>query len=117
MMSRKFVSMIFAGMTAATLSSGAAALDVDTAKDLMKQNKCTQCHGMNKDKDAPAFSKIAAKYKGKADGEAKLVEHLSTGPKVKLADGTEEEHKKVQTTPAKDTAQIKNLVQYVLSIN
>lgn len=116
MMSRKFLSMILAGAAAAAFSSGALALDVEAAKDLMKQNKCTQCHGMNKDKDAPAFSKIAAKYKSKADGEAKLLEHLTSSPKVKLADGTEEEHKVVKTTPAKDTAQIKNLIQYVLSI-
>ena len=81
------------------------AQEVDAAKDLMKQNKCTQCHGMDKDKDGPSFKKTAAKYKGKADAEATLVKHLTSSPKVKLADGSEEEHKVVKTTPPNDKAQ------------
>lgn len=113
MQSSKLILSLTAGLFAATLSSGAFAQDVDGAKELMKQNKCTQCHGMDKDKDAPAFKKIAAKYKGKADAEEKLVKHLSTGPKVKLSDGTEEEHKVVKS---KDAAQTKNLVQFILSL-
>jgi cytochrome c len=82
----------------------------------MKQNKCMQCHGLNKDKDAPALSKIAAKYKGKADAESKLIQHLTSSPKVKLADGTEEEHKVIKTTPAKDLPQIKKVITYILSL-
>jgi len=113
---KTFTSTLVAGIAAAMFSGGALALDVEAAKDLMKQNKCTQCHGMTKDKDGPGFNKVAAKYKGKADGEAKLVTHLSTGPTVKLSDGTEEEHKVVKTSPAKDAAQIKNLVQYILTL-
>ena len=101
---------------AALFATGAQALDVDAAKDLMKQNKCTQCHGMEKDKDGPSFKKVAAKFKGKADSEAKLLTHLTTAPKVKLSDGSEEEHKVVKTTPAKDEAQVKNLIQYVMSL-
>ena len=42
--------------------------------------------------------------------------HLTTAPKVKLSDGTEEEHKVVKTTPAKDEAQVRNLVQYILTL-
>jgi cytochrome c len=113
---KSFASMLLAGATAALFATGAQALDVDAAKDLMKQNKCTQCHGMDKDKDGPAFKKVAAKFKGKADSEAKLVTHLTTAPKVKLSDGTEEEHKVVKTTPAKDEAQVRNLVQYILTL-
>lgn len=113
---QRFTSILLAGAAAALFATGAQAVDVAAAKDLMKQNKCTQCHGMDKDKDGPAFSKIAAKYKAKADGEAKLLTHLTTAPKVKLSDGTEEEHKVVKTTPAKDEAQVKNLIQYVLSL-
>lgn len=114
--SKPLVSMLLAGFAAATFSGAALVVDVDAAKDLIKQNKCTQCHGMDKDKDAPAMKKIAGKYKAKADGEAKLVEHLMSGPKVKLADGTEEEHKMVKTTPPKDKAQVANLVKYILSL-
>lgn len=114
--SKTLASLLVAGVTALSFSGAASAMDVDTAKDLMKQNKCTQCHGMDKDKDGPSFKKVAAKFKGKADGEAKLFEHLTTGPTVKLSDGSEEVHKVVKTSPAKDKAQITNLVQYILSL-
>ena len=113
---KTLVSTLLAGFAAASFSGAAMALDVDAAKDLMKQNKCTQCHGMDKDKDGPSFKKTSAKYKGKADGEATLVKHLMSAPKVKLADGTDEEHKVVKTTPANDKAQVANLVQYILSL-
>lgn len=114
--SKTLVSALLFGFAAASVSGGALAQDVDAAKELMKQNKCTQCHGMDKDKDGPAFKKIAAKYKGKADGEATLVKHLTSSPKVKLADGSEEEHKIVKTSPPNDKAQVTNLVKYILSL-
>ena len=63
-------------------------------------------------KKGPSFQKTAAKYKGKADAEAKLTEFLTKSPKVKMDDGTEEEHKAVK---AKDAAQVKNLVQWILA--
>lgn len=116
MKSRTLVSSLVAGLMTIALSTGAQAVDVEAAKDLMKQNKCSQCHGVDKDKDGPSFKKTAAKYKGKADGEAKLYTHLTSSPKVKLSDGTEEEHKAVKTTPAKDKAQITNMIQYILSL-
>ncbi|GAB1369891.1 hypothetical protein MASR1M42_24490 [Azonexus hydrophilus] len=112
----KTTSILVAGVAAALFATGAQALDEAAAKDLMKQNKCTQCHGMDKDKDGPSFKKIAGKFKGKADSESKLLTHLTTAPKVKLSDGSEEEHKIVKTSPAKDEAQIKNMIQYILSL-
>ena len=112
----KTTSMLVAGVAAALFATGAQALDEAAAKDLMKQNKCTQCHGMDKDKDGPSFKKTAGKFKGKADSESKLLTHLTTAPKVKLSDGSEEEHKIVKTSPAKDEAQIKNMIQYILSL-
>lgn len=92
-----------------------SAADADAAMALMRQNNCLKCHHMEKEKEAPSFKKIAGKYQGKPDTEAKLVTHLTTSPKVKLKDGTEEEHKVIQTKPAKDIAQVKNVVQFILS--
>src|SRR5690242_10406567 len=89
-----------------------AAVDADAANKIVKEDGCTKCHSVDKDKKGPSFKKTAAKYKGKADAEAKLVTFLTTGPKVKMDDGTEEEHKQVK---AKDPAQVKNLVQWILS--
>lgn len=97
-------------------STSAMALDVEAAKDLAEQNNCKQCHGIKKDKDGPSFLKTAEKYRGKASAEDDIVKHLTSGKKVKLADGSQEDHKIVKTMPPKDMAQIKNLAQYVLSI-
>jgi cytochrome c len=110
-------SVLFAGLALAgfVLPMASHALDVDAALALQRQNNCNKCHHMEREKEGPSFRKIADKYKGKADAEAKLLTHLTTSPKVKLADGTEEEHKVIATRPAKDMAQVKNLVEYILA--
>jgi cytochrome c len=90
-------------------------LDEDAAKALAKQNNCLKCHAIEKEKDGPAYKAVAAKYKGKANAEARLIEHITSGEKAKFADGHEEEHKIVKTSPPKDSAQIKNLVQWILA--
>jgi cytochrome c len=93
-------------------SGSALAVDADGAQALAKKNDCTKCHAVDKDKKGPSYKKIAAKYKGKADGEEKATKNITTATKVKLADGTEEDHKIIDT---KDAAQIKNLVQWILA--
>jgi cytochrome c len=110
------MSSLLAGLFASAFSTSALAFDEEAAKELMKQNKCSQCHALkDKEKDAPPFNKISAKFKGKADAEEKLIKHLTTSPKVKLSDGSEEEHKVLKTTPAKDIPQVKNAIQFILS--
>ena len=109
--------VLFAGVALAgfALPLASHALDVDAALALQRQNNCNKCHHMEREKEGPSFRKIAEKYKGKADATDKLVQHLTSSPKVKLADGTEEEHKVIATRPAKDMAQVKNLVEYILA--
>jgi len=107
-----------AALGAAALLAGSpalAAVDADAAQALARQNNCLKCHGIDKDKDGPSFKKTANKYKGKADAEAKLIAHITTGEKAKFPDGHEEEHKIVKTSPPKDAAQIKNLIQWILA--
>jgi cytochrome c len=112
--------LTFAAAVAAISLSGfaapALALGVEAAKGLAEQNNCMQCHGLRKDKDGPSFMKTAEKYKGKATAIDDIVKHLTSGKDVKLADGTTEKHKIAKTMPANDTAQLKNLAEYVLSI-
>jgi cytochrome c len=83
------------------------AADID-AEATFKENDCHKCHHATKAKKGPALSKIAAKYKEKKLGEKEAIKHMTAGKKVKLDDGTEEEHKvidskdvKVQTAVAK----------------
>ena len=88
-------------------------MDADAAQMLARQNNCFKCHSIDKKKDGPPYREVAAKYRGRADAEAKLYRHVTAGEKVKLADGTEDNHKIIQT---KDVAEIKNLIGWILSL-
>jgi len=88
------------------------AADAASAEALFKSNKCSKCHDVAKSKTGPSFQKVAAKYKGKADAPDTLVKFLTTGPKIKNEDGSEEAHKVIK---AKDPAEVKNLAEWVLS--
>jgi len=113
-MSNTKLSYLLRALMAAGLTCGAmaaqAAVDVAAAEASIKDNKCAKCHSVDKDKTGPSYKKTAEKYKGQADAEAKLVTHLTTGPKIKV-DGEEENHVKTKG----DDAAIKNLAQYILS--
>jgi cytochrome c len=106
----KNLSLLTAVAMFAFSITATAAVDADAATKAMKDNGCTKCHSIDKAKKGPAFKKVAADMKGKADAEAKLTTFLTTGPKVKTDDGTEEEHKAL-----KDPVVVKNLVQFILA--
>jgi len=89
-----------------------AAIDAEAAKATGKRNDCFKCHAVDKTKKGPSYKKIAEKLKGKPDAEEKILKNLTTGPKVKLEDGTEEDHKIIDT---KDKAEIKNLMDWILA--
>jgi cytochrome c len=91
----------------------AANVDAAAAQALAKENECFRCHTLDKTKKGPSYKKIAAKYKGKDDGEAKVIKQLTTGPKVTLEDGSKEDHPILDT---KDDAKLKNLVHWILSL-
>ena len=105
--------LFVAGLLA--LSSSAYAVDVDAAKALAKQNNCLKCHAIDKDKDGPSYHSVAEKFKGNPKAEEILINHITSGEKAKFPDGHEEEHKIVKTSPPKDMAQVKNLVQWILA--
>lgn len=115
MHSRSSASAILGTLFAAAalaVTTPSMAFDEDAAKALFKKNDCTKCHAPAKTKKGPSLKKIAEENKGKADAEAKMTKHMTTSPKVKLEDGTEEEHKIIET---KDKAELKNLVQWILA--
>jgi cytochrome c len=106
------VGTLIAAAVLATVATPGLAFDEDAAKALFKKNDCTKCHAPAKAKKGPSLKKIAQENKGKPDIEAKLIKHMTTSPKVKLEDGTEEEHKVIDT---KDQAELKNLVEWILA--
>ena len=103
-----------AALAAALLGAPVAqAADAAAAEALAKKEGCLKCHAVDKKKDAISLKEVAKKYAGKADGEAKILNQITAGVKVKLEDGTEEEHKVVKT---KDKAEVSNLIQWILSL-
>ncbi len=110
----KAIVSVSVAIAALFFSTGTyAAVDEEAAKALARQNGCFKCHSVSKKMDGPSYKDVAAKYKGKANAEARLIEHITTGEKAKFEDGHEEEHKIIKT---KDMGQIKNLVNWILSL-
>lgn len=101
---------VASGLMATSLASLAA--DADAAQATLKKSDCLKCHAVDKKKDGPPFKETAKKYKGKADAEDKITKHITTSPMIEI-DGKKEEHKALKT---KDAAEIKNVVQWILSL-
>jgi cytochrome c len=97
----------FAGLTPVH-----AAVDAEAAQKLAKKNDCFKCHAIDKTKKGPSYKKIAAKYKEKKLDEKEAIKQMTTAPKVKLEDGTEETHKDIDT---RDPKALSNLAQWILS--
>ncbi len=91
----------------------AHAVDAESAKAFAKQNNCFRCHGIDHDKDGPAWNKIAQKFKADPEGKAKLLKHLSSGEMAKFPDGHEEAHMKIESNNVEETV---NLVNWILSL-
>ena len=106
------VKCLALALGAVFMSQAANAVDADAAQSLARSNNCFKCHSVEKKKDGPSFKETAAKYKGKADAEAHIIHHLTSGEKAKFPDGHEEDHKIVK---AKDPAEVKNLADWILS--
>ncbi|MCX7176139.1 MAG: c-type cytochrome [Proteobacteria bacterium] len=104
--------VLFAFSAALLVPSANAAVDEAAAKALAKSSDCFKCHAADKDKKGPSLKKIAAKYKGKADGEEKVLKFMTSAPMVKLDDGKEDKHAVVDS---KDAAALKNLAGWILS--
>ena len=113
--SRRFTPLF--GFAIAAISLGLStpgyAADAAAAQALARQNDCFKCHAVDKKKEATSWRELSAKLKGDKDAQAKLVKHLTTSPKVKFLDGHEEDHPIIKT---KDQDQIKNLVDWILSL-
>lgn len=108
-----YSKLILALVTSVALAGQAyAAVDADKAKAYAKKNDCFKCHAPDKTKKGPSYKKIAAEIRKEGKTDAKIFEHLTTGRKVKLEDGTEEEHKALDKA---DKAEIENLIQWVKS--
>ena len=87
-------------MAAVAAIALAAAGAASAQEALAKSSGCLNCHAVDT-KKGPGFKEVAAKYKGKADGEATLTAKLSEG----------KGHPAVKASPD----DLKSLVKWVLS--
>jgi len=92
---------LFAMFVTGVLAAGTAG--AQSGPDLAKSKNCIACHDLDKKKMGPSFKDIAAKYSGNKEAEAKLVTALQTG-------------KGHPSKVAATDAELKTLVQYVLSV-
>ena len=65
-------------LAAASLAVASSAL-ADQLEDLMKKYGCNACNSEDKKVIGPAYKDVAAKYKGDAGAEAKLIEKVKKG--------------------------------------
>jgi cytochrome c len=93
-------------------TKAAVIVDADAAEVLARREGCLKCHGATKDKEGPSFKKVAAKYKDKADAEARLLKHVRSGDPVKFSDGEEEDHRIIRS---QDEDAVMNLIRWILS--
>ena len=89
-------------LAAAGSMAMAGAANAQAGADLAKSRGCLGCHDLDKKKIGPGFKDVAAKYKGNKEAEAKLIAALKEG-------------KGHPTKVAASDAELKSLVQYVLS--
>lgn len=66
-------------ISAVTLCLGFGSVPVWASLDLTKKHACIACHAIDKKVLGPSYQDIAAKYKGQADGVAKLTASIRTG--------------------------------------
>ena len=66
--------IVMAAVASIALATAGAA---GAQEALAKSSGCLNCHAVDTKKIGPAFKDVAAKYKGQADAEAKLVDKLA----------------------------------------
>jgi cytochrome c len=96
----------------ASETAGASGVDAVAAKRVALKQSCLRCHGVTKKKEGPTYASVAQKYRGDAEAETKIFNHLTSGETAKLTDGHEEPHRDIR---ALKPEQVRNLVRWILS--
>ena len=74
---RTILAIAATGASLMLATTNAQAVDAEAALQLARANNCLKCHSVTKDKDGPAYHKVAEKYKGKPKAQARLIEHIN----------------------------------------
>ncbi len=103
---------LFASLALGLLTVSAVRAADPAAEALARKSGCLKCHAIDKEKVAPPYTKIAAKYKDDPKAEDKLFVHLTTSPLVEV-DGEKEEHQRLKTQNDED---IRKVIRWILSL-
>ena len=87
------------------------AVNEEAAMSLVKGSDCLPCHAVEKKRDGPSYKNIAKKYSGKTEGEDKLAKHITLEPVIEIY-GESKKHKAIKSS---DPAEIRNVVQWILT--
>ncbi len=101
---------IFAGLALAASGTAQAALDKAAAEAMMKKDGCSACHAIDKKIVGPAYTDVAAKYKGDKNAPALLAK--------KIKEGSTGAWGQIPMPPnaAVPDADVKALVEWILSL-
>ena len=89
-------------------ATGAA--NAQSGQDLLQKSGCTACHQNDKKVVGPAYSEVAAKYKGDAGAAAKLAGKVKSGGSGVWGPVPMPPH------PQVSDADIKTMITYILSL-
>ncbi len=112
-MQRRLLFAAIVGIVALASPFAQAEVDPEAAEKLLRRNDCFKCHAIDQDKRAPAYKKVAARLRARSYGVDYVIKHVTTGPTVRLEDGTEEQHKVIET---RDRAELENLALWLLAL-
>jgi cytochrome c len=92
------------------------AVDADAAILLARRNGCFRCHAIDRVKTGPAFKSVADAYRTTYEaGLKREFTHMTAGDMFVL-NGNVDHHRVLRTDPPNDPAQLKNLVDWILSL-
>lgn len=106
---KQLLSM-FAAAGLIAVATQAGAVDNAAGLALAQKSGCMMCHAVDKKVMGPAYKDVAAKYKGQADAEAKLIAKVAKG-----GSGVWGSIPMPANSPKVSDADIKTLVQWVLA--
>jgi cytochrome c len=95
----------------------------EAARVLALKNGCFRCHAIDKtpEKVGPNWKSVGDRFRPLPASiqpiiQERLIYHLISGETANFPDGHSEHHKYITTRPPNDPAQIKNLVDWILSL-
>ena len=76
---KKRIAIALCAPVLAFAATANAQVDTAQVKDILKNNACLACHGIDHKVVGPGYNEVAAKYKGDEAAAAQLAKHIKEG--------------------------------------